>query len=499
MNNRAITSPMGLGMIATTDTNTPATVAKEKELFNIIKNTKDETKEYVKLLQNLKPDEVKEISASWIAANQSTTEYWDSIKRATKGVNSAENRIAKDGDRKDLLAEKNVKQAESDAIKITKLTEIQTNIQLDQAKTLSVGKTNLALAEVDQWREGEIQKVNGVKMLSNAEINLLKGSAKEAAIKAKNDQKILAAKVLAEIDADTKIKKEKIKNAEELEERTRQLAAQKDNNSEDKKDINYKFSIGTINDKQLRQELRDNTAKSNQLELDDLKLQYDKKLLTDKEYRDEYTRLTKKFVKEKERSDDEESNVKLKKEKALNDNLTSIALSSINKLGSNLAKSFADIITGVKGAGFGELFKSILSTLGEFITQMGAAVMAYAVTMEAFKHAFSDPYIAIAAGFGLMVMGGIVSNLANSIGGKSKGFASGGIVGGSAFEGDNVHVRVNSGEMILNKNQQSTLFALANGAKPSGDIPAFKVDFKILGNNLVGVLNNHNNRLKNIR
>ena len=189
----------------------------------------------------------------------------------------------------------------------------------------------------------------------------------------------------------------------------------------------------------------------------------------------------------------------LKKEKALNDNLTSIALSSINKLGSNLAKSFADIITGVKGAGFGELFKSILSTLGEFITQMGAAVMAYAVTMEAFKHAFSDPYIAIAAGFGLMVMGGIVSNLANSIGGKSKGFASGGIVGGSAFEGDNVHVRVNSGEMILNKNQQSTLFALANGAKPSGDIPAFKVDFKILGNNLVGVLNNHNNRLKNIR
>ena len=42
-------------------------------------------------------------------------------------------------------------------------------------------------------------------------------------------------------------------------------------------------------------------------------------------------------------------------------------------------------------------------------------------------------------------------------------FENGGIVPGSSTTGDNVPVRVNSGEMILNKSQQSKLFAMANG------------------------------------
>jgi len=42
-------------------------------------------------------------------------------------------------------------------------------------------------------------------------------------------------------------------------------------------------------------------------------------------------------------------------------------------------------------------------------------------------------------------------------------FATGGIVGGNQTSGDNVLVRVNSGEMILNAAQQARLFALANG------------------------------------
>jgi hypothetical protein len=47
-------------------------------------------------------------------------------------------------------------------------------------------------------------------------------------------------------------------------------------------------------------------------------------------------------------------------------------------------------------------------------------------------------------------------------------FASGGIVGGSSYVGDNVAASVNSGEMILNRGQQSKLFAIANGAGSSG-------------------------------
>lgn len=51
-----------------------------------------------------------------------------------------------------------------------------------------------------------------------------------------------------------------------------------------------------------------------------------------------------------------------------------------------------------------------------------------------------------------------------------QGFQSGGIVGGNSFSGDNVLARVNSGEMILNRQQQSTLFNLANNGGGNGQI-----------------------------
>lgn len=47
-------------------------------------------------------------------------------------------------------------------------------------------------------------------------------------------------------------------------------------------------------------------------------------------------------------------------------------------------------------------------------------------------------------------------------------FATGGIVGGNQTSGDNVLVRVNSGEMILNAAQQARLFSLANGTATYG-------------------------------
>lgn len=49
------------------------------------------------------------------------------------------------------------------------------------------------------------------------------------------------------------------------------------------------------------------------------------------------------------------------------------------------------------------------------------------------------------------------------------GFATGGVVPGNSFSGDNVLARVNSGEMILNRAQQARLFDIAEGnAEPSG-------------------------------
>lgn len=66
-------------------------------------------------------------------------------------------------------------------------------------------------------------------------------------------------------------------------------------------------------------------------------------------------------------------------------------------------------------------------------------------------------------------------------------FQNGGIIGGSATTGDNNLVRVNSGEMILNKAQQANLFSMANNGSGGGN-----VRFTLSGKELVGVIDNYN-------
>ncbi len=69
-------------------------------------------------------------------------------------------------------------------------------------------------------------------------------------------------------------------------------------------------------------------------------------------------------------------------------------------------------------------------------------------------------------------------------------FATGGIVGGTSFTGDNILARVNSGEMILNPLQQSKLFNMIN----NGIVQNNEVTFRINGKDLVGTLNNYNSK-----
>lgn len=74
-------------------------------------------------------------------------------------------------------------------------------------------------------------------------------------------------------------------------------------------------------------------------------------------------------------------------------------------------------------------------------------------------------------------------------------FASGGIVGGTSYGGDRQLVRVNSGEMILNHQQQAQLW----NAISSGNMGGGEVTFKIAGQQLVGVLNNYNSKYSRLR
>ncbi len=77
-------------------------------------------------------------------------------------------------------------------------------------------------------------------------------------------------------------------------------------------------------------------------------------------------------------------------------------------------------------------------------------------TMAFTPYPFNIP-LAVAQGIAGAVQ---VANIAK----QNPSFEQGGIVPGSSFSGDRVSANVNSGEMILNRSQQSELFKVANGA-----------------------------------
>lgn len=76
------------------------------------------------------------------------------------------------------------------------------------------------------------------------------------------------------------------------------------------------------------------------------------------------------------------------------------------------------------------------------------------------------------------------------------GHAGGGIIDGKTTIGDYNLARVNAGEMILNNSQQGRLFAALNGVGSfdNGGVSSGNVQFRIQGNDLVGVLNNYNKK-----
>jgi TP901 family phage tail tape measure protein len=76
---------------------------------------------------------------------------------------------------------------------------------------------------------------------------------------------------------------------------------------------------------------------------------------------------------------------------------------------------------------------------------------------------------ALGAIFGAIAKVTTAAQVASIVSAKPPSFQNGGIVPGTSFSGDNVEARVNSGEVILNRQQQAqTLFAIANGQSGSG-------------------------------
>ena len=123
-------------------------------------------------------------------------------------------------------------------------------------------------------------------------------------------------------------------------------------------------------------------------------------------------------------------------------------------------------------------------------TALGAEAAAYLVVAEAAKKAAAAAAaVTAAAGGPAAAIAATESTLAGMTAALAT-FEHGGIVGGNSTRGDRNIIRANTGEMILNKAQQGTLFNMLNGKGGMGG----NVEFKIRGADLVGTINNYTSR-----
>ena len=123
----------------------------------------------------------------------------------------------------------------------------------------------------------------------------------------------------------------------------------------------------------------------------------------------------------------------------------------------------------------GDIFGGMTDILGEFseeneelaavekVLSLAKIAMSTGVAIaEGVASAASQPYpynlVAIAT-----TIATIMANIASAISTvKSAKFSEGGIVDGEKYNGDKIHAQLNSGEMVLNKEQQANLFRMIN-------------------------------------
>lgn len=97
-------------------------------------------------------------------------------------------------------------------------------------------------------------------------------------------------------------------------------------------------------------------------------------------------------------------------------------------------QAITDMMMGLQGADAKGVLAAFMAPFGNFAKQMGAMIMSFGFSMDAFKKAFGNPYVAIAAGAGLMAIGAAISSGAQklsqgSLGGGATSSYSGGSYG----------------------------------------------------------------------
>ena len=161
-------------------------------------------------------------------------------------------------------------------------------------------------------------------------------------------------------------------------------------------------------------------------------------------------------------------------------------LNSIIMDSNNLVKSFTDGLMGISDAlvSIGETgkasFKDMITSMLDGLRKIMVGLLAQSI----------GNLIVSGTRKGIIGLAGAVAGISILTGlwkSKVPKFATGGIVGGVSYTGDKVPALLNSGEMILNKGQQSRLFSMLNSGANGGEVV-----FRIGGNELIGVLKKAN-------
>jgi len=151
-----------------------------------------------------------------------------------------------------------------------------------------------------------------------------------------------------------------------------------------------------------------------------------------------------------------------------------------------ITDAFTGMFEGATGA-----FKGVVTSMLQGIQSIINGLLAQAIAAMIATQATKGLLGLATAAIGVSLLLGLWKS-------KVPAFANGGIVSGSAFSGDNINARVNSGEMILNRSQQANLFNMANGAGGSGSINP-EIRLRLVNGDLVGALAYNNKKMNNIR
>ena len=171
-----------------------------------------------------------------------------------------------------------------------------------------------------------------------------------------------------------------------------------------------------------------------------------------------------------------------------------IKADTLNNAIYNLANSFRSlgtIIGGVAGQMVSWAAQSAASIAQMLEENAQLIISAQAVAMaNGAKSAFALPFP-----FNLAAWASVAATIAGIFASLPK-FATGGIVGGSGYNGDRQLIRANSGEMVITRAQQARLWSAISGG---GQLGGGQVTFKISGQELYGVLSNYNSKKSRVR